>query len=169
MTLLAEPIVHSVDEARFDRAPRPFRFGAGVLDRLHAFRGRCTVVRLATLSNERLAVPRWYTLAEAWAEPGSAEATRWTDNPVIHVGPSDPAELVLATGTPVIVVGVAISTAAWQRAVVDAVRSACERVLVVDMAVSPTGAPAPGYADVQTFGHHREHGAELVRLLSAPS
>ena len=49
MTLLAEPIVHSVDEARFDRAPRPFRFGAGVLDRLHAFRGRCTVVRLATL------------------------------------------------------------------------------------------------------------------------
>lgn len=169
MTLVAEPVGHSVVVIPFDATVEPFRFGAGVLDGLSAFRGRCTVVRLASLSNERLAVPRWYTLAEAWAEPGSAEAIRWTDNPVIDVGPSDPAELVLATGTPVIVVGIDISAAPWQRAIVDAVRSACDRVLVVDMSASPSGARASGYADMETFGHDRAHGAELVRLLSVPS
>jgi len=165
MTLVDEPIV-------LERtAGRPFRFGPGVLGRLSAFRGRCTVVRLASASNERLRVPRWYTLAEAWAEPGTAAAGQWSRNPVIDVDPSDPPDLVLATGTPVVVIGADIATAPWQRAVVDAVRASCARVLVVEVAPFPASVPIPlrDYADIETFGHDRDRGAQLLALLSAPS
>ncbi len=151
--------------ARTDTVARAFRFGPGVLAALSAFRGRCTVVRLASASNEHLGVPRWYTLAEAWAESGSTEAARWSRNPVIDVDPSDPPELVLATGTPVVVIGADIAVVPWQRAVVDAVRSACDRVLVVDVATAPDGVPASDYADVETFGHDRGRGSELLALL----
>ncbi len=165
MTLVAEPVV--LERA----AARPFRFGPGVLGCLSAFRGRCTVVRLASASNERLGVPRWYTLAEAWAEPGTAAAAQWSRNPVIDVDPSDAPDLVLATGTPVVVIGADIATASWQRAVVDAVRASCANVLVVEVAHSPASVPIPlhGYADIETFGHDRDRGAQLLALLSAPS
>lgn len=159
MTLVAEAIAPS------DAHEAGFRFAPGVLAGLDAFRGRCTVVRLASLSNERLGVPRWCTLAEAWAEPGSREAAQWSRNPVVDVGESDPRELVVATGTPVVVLGAGIAEVPWQRAVVDGVRAACARVLVVDMA----GVTVPGFADVETFGHDRGRGAELLALLSAPS
>ena len=95
MTLLAEP------ELRLDAAV-PFRFAPGVLAGLDRFRGRCTVVRLAGVDNDVLGVPRWYTLAEAWAEPGSVAAVRWGGNPVVAVGPGDDPDLVLATATPVV-------------------------------------------------------------------
>jgi hypothetical protein len=165
MTLVAEPTVGE------RIAGASFRFGPGVLARLSVFRRRCTVVRLASASNERLGVPRWYTLAEAWTEPGNPAGARWARNPVIDVDPSDAPDLVLATGTPVVVIGCDIAVARWQRAVVDAVRAVCAQVLVVELAPSPASVPDAlrGYADVETFGHDRQRGAELLALLSAPS
>lgn len=142
-----------------------FRFAPGVREVLPDVRTRCTVVRLDSLGNERLGVPRWYTLAEAWGEPGSAFAASWARNPQVEAGPDDDPHLVLATGTPVVVLGADIGSAAWSRAVVDAVRASCRRVLVVDLG----GDPDPRYADVATFGHDRERGAALLRLLSEPS
>lgn len=160
MTLVAElrPVTTSPPGTIAAR----FGFAPGVRASLPAFWARCTVVRLASLDNERLGVPRWYTLAEAWAVPGSAAAAAWARNPVVVVDASDPADLVLATGTPVVVIGEDIAGAPWQRAVVDAVRSTCDRVLVVDMGSTPTAQ----YADVATFGHDRECGRELVGLLT---
>ena len=165
MTLVAEPL--AIAEGREAGEPRGrghghgFGFAPGVLETLGAFGDRCTVVRLASLGNERLDVPRWSTLAEAWAEPGSRQAAHWARHPVIEVDASDPPELVLATGTPVVVLGVDIAAVPWQRAVVDGVRAACARVLVVDLATSAV----PGYADIATFGHDRDRGSELLSLL----
>lgn len=156
MTLLAD----AVDLGR--DAADAFRFAPGVRDALTAFRGRCTVVRLATLDNDVLGVPRWYTLQEAWAEPGSDAAASWSGNPVVDVGPSDDPELVLATATPVVVVGADIAAARWTRQVVDAVRATCRSVLVVDMGERPD----PSYADIATYGHDRRHGAALLGLLT---
>ncbi|MGH1523251.1 hypothetical protein ACRAWC_03915 [Leifsonia sp. L25] len=140
-----------------------FRFAAGVREGLAAFRTRCTVVRLASLDNERLGVPRWYTLAEAWTEPGSREDALWSRNPVIDVDRHDPPEPVLATGAPVIVLGAGLGAMPWQRAVVDAVRTLGARVLVVEMGAMVV----PGYADISTGGHSRAQGAALVSLLCA--
>jgi hypothetical protein len=161
MTLVAEPVAREHGDAR------TFHFGPGVLARIGAFHGRCTVVRLASVSNERLGVPRWYTLAEAWAEPGTPVASRWSRNPVIDVEPSDTPELVLATGTPVVIIGADIALMPWQRAVVDAVRQSCAHVLVVEMAPSSIRLPPliGGYADIETFGHDRDRGSRLLSLL----
>ncbi|MFF9562990.1 hypothetical protein ACF1AJ_06570 [Leifsonia sp. NPDC014704] len=156
MTLLAD----AVDLGR--DAADTFRFAPGVREALTAFRGRCTVVRLATLDNDVLGVPRWYTLQEAWAEPGSDAASSWSGNPVVDVGPSDDPELVLATATPVVVVGADIAAARWTRQVVDAVRATCRSVLVVDMGERPD----PSYVDIATYGHDRRHGAALLGLLT---
>jgi len=156
MTLLAEAV-----DLDLDAAPA-FRFAPGVREALAAFRGRCTVVRLATVDNDVLGVPRWYTLQEAWAEPGSDAAVSWSGNPVVAVGPSDDPELVLATGTPVVVVGADNAAARWTRQVVDAVRSTCRSVLVVDMGSRPD----PSYADIATYGFDRRHGAALLGLLT---
>ncbi|WP_348787273.1 hypothetical protein [Leifsonia sp. NPDC080035] len=142
-----------------------FLFASGVRDVLPDVRVRCTVVRLESIGNERLGVPRWYTLAEAWAEPGSASAASWSRNPEVVAGPGDDPHLVLATGTPVVVLGADIGSEGWSRAVVDAVRASCPRVLVVDLGDDPD----PRYADVSTFGLDRERGAALLRLLSEPS
>ncbi|MDR6970055.1 hypothetical protein [Leifsonia shinshuensis] len=156
MTLVAEPELRSA-------SPVTFGFANGVRDALPRFRGRCTVVRLATLDNDVLGVPRWYTLQDAWAEEGSALASRWAGNPVVQVGPSDDPELVLATATPVVVVGADNAATRWARQVVDAVRATCRSVLVVDMGAHPE----PSYADIATFGHDRRHGAALLALLTA--
>jgi glycosyltransferase involved in cell wall biosynthesis len=138
-----------------------FRFAPGVREALPAFRTRCTVVRLASLDNEHLGVPRWYTLAEAWTDLGTAEEALWSGNPVIDVDSDDPAEPVLATGAPVIVLGAGLGVIPWQRDVVDAVRALGARVLVVEM--GPV--VMPGYADIATGGYARAHGARLVSLL----
>ena len=156
MTLVAEPEVGAESPVRLGFAP-------GVRDTLPRFRGRCTVVRLATLDNDVLGVPRWYTLQEAWAQPGSPAMARWGGNPVVSVGPSDDPELVLATATPVVVVGADNAASRWTRQVVDAVRATCRSVLVVDMG----NRPDPSYADIATFGHDRRHGAALLALLTA--
>lgn len=156
MTLVAEPDLRAESAATFGFAP-------GVREALGRFRGRCTVVRLATVDNDVLGVPRWYTLQEAWAEPGSAVASRWAGNPVVAVGPADDPELVLATATPVVVVGADNAATRWARQVVDAVRATCAAVLVVDMGPRPD----PSYADIATFGHDRRHGAALLALLTA--
>ncbi|MEN2742187.1 hypothetical protein ABCS02_30785 [Microbacterium sp. X-17] len=138
-----------------------FRFAPGVREELPAFRTRCTVVRLASLDNERLGVPRWYTLAEAWTQPGSPEDVLWSRNPVIDVDRDDPPEPVLATGAPVIVLGAGFGTLPWQRAVVDAVRALAARVLVVELGA----VVVPGYADIATGGYGRVEGERLLRLL----
>jgi hypothetical protein len=159
MTLVAEPPAGIAD------GMVPFRFAPGVRETLSRFRGRCTVVRLATLDNDVLGVPRWYTLQDAWAENASPAASTWASNPVVAVGPSDPPELVLATSTPVVVVGADNASTSWARQVVDAVRATCRAVLVVDMGLHP----GPSYADIATFGFDRRHGAALLALLTAPS
>ena len=156
MTLVVEPEARAETRVSFGFAP-------GVREGLARFRGRCTVVRLATVDNDVLGVPRWYTLGEAWAEPGSAAAARWAGNPVVMVGPDDDPELVLATATPVVVVGADNAASRWARQVVDAVRATCRSVLVVDMGARPE----PSYADIATFGHDRAHGAALLALLTA--
>ena len=156
MTLVVEPELRA-------EAIAPFRFAPGVRENLGRFRGRCTVVRLASVDNDVLGVPRWYALGEAWAEPGSAAASRWAANPVVVVGPGDDPELVLATSTPVVVVGADNASTRWARRVVDAVRASCRTVLVVDMGAHPD----PSYADIATFGHDRAHGAALLALLTA--
>ncbi|WP_285113354.1 hypothetical protein [Leifsonia sp. fls2-241-R2A-40a] len=155
MTLLA-------DAPAFVDATTAFRFAPGVREALGRFQGRCTVVRLATVDNDVLGVPRWYTLQEAWGVPGSDAASTWSANPVVAVGPSDDPDLVLATATPVIVVGADIAASRWTRLVVDAVRATCRAVLVVDVGERP----APPYADIATFGHDRAHGAALLGLLT---
>jgi len=157
MTMVADPATALADAPAFGFAP-------GVREALDAFRGRCTVVRLATLDNDVLGVPRWYTLQEAWAEPGSTAASRWARNPVVAVGPGDGPELVLATATPVVVFGADNAATRWARQVVDAVRATCRAVLVVDMGARP----GPSYADIATYGHDRAHGAALLALLTAP-
>ncbi|ANF33219.1 hypothetical protein A0130_17545 [Leifsonia xyli] len=157
MTMVVEP------EARAETLVT-FGFAPGVRESLGRFGGRCTVVRLATVDNDVLGVPRWYTLGEAWAEPGSAVASRWGGNPVVMVGPGDDPELVLATSTPVVVLGADNAAARWTRRVVDAVRATCHNVLVVDMGAHPDAS----YADIATFGHDRAHGAALLTLLTAP-
>lgn len=156
MTMFAEPEVRVELPVRLGFAP-------GVRETLPRFQGRCTVVRLSTLDNDVLGVPRWYTLQEAWAEPGSAVASRWGANPVVAVGPSDDPELVLATATPVVVIGADNASSRWARGVVDAVRATCRSVLVVDMGERPD----PSYADLATFGHDRRHGAALLSVLTA--
>ncbi|MGO4594327.1 hypothetical protein AB4Z18_10965 [Leifsonia sp. 2TAF2] len=156
MTLLAEAIpLH-------DGGASGFRFSPSMREGLARFRGRCTVVRLASLDNDALGVPRWYTLQEAWAAPGSAMASSWSRNPVVDVGPTDDPELVLATATPVVVVGADIAATRWARQVVDAVRATCLSVLVVDMGLRPE----PSYADIATYGYDRQHGAALLALLT---
>ncbi|WP_431220811.1 hypothetical protein [Leifsonia xyli] len=155
MTLVAEPGVRA-------EAFAPFGFAPGVREALSRFQGRCTVVRLATVDNDVLGVPRWYTLQDAWAEPGSSVASRWARHPVVSVGPSDDPELVLATSTPVVVVGADNAATRWARQVVDAVRATCRSVLVVDMGTRPD----PSYADIATFGFDRQHGAALLGLLT---
>jgi hypothetical protein len=157
MTLLAERTIDAT------RAPGEFRFAPGIHENLALFRGRCTVVRLSTLDNEVLGVPRWYTLDEAWCEPRSAVASAWRRNPVVSVGPSDHPDLVLATGTPVVVVGAGNATAPWTRAVIDCVRATCRSVLVVDLGAGPDH----DYADIATFGSDRSRGAALLSLLTA--
>lgn len=144
-------------------APACFHLAPGVRETLPLPGDRCTVVRLATLDNELLGVPRWASLAEAWCEPGSELAAVWARNPVVAVDEEDDPHLVLATGTPVVVVGVDNAAAGWTRAVVEAVRASCPRVVVVDMGTRPEAR----YADIATHGHGREHGAALLRLLSA--
>ncbi|GAA1442802.1 hypothetical protein [Leifsonia poae] len=131
---------------------------------LPLFRGRCTVVRLASIDNDVLGVPRWSTFAEIWGEPGSARTLRWVDNPVVTVGPHDDPDLVLATRTPVVVVGIDNERTAYARVVIDAIRASCNSVLVVDMGHRLTG---HSYADVATFGFDRDRGAALIRLLTA--
>jgi hypothetical protein len=156
MTMLAERVIDRVGVAE------AFRFAPGVRDVLPRFRGRCTVVRLSTLDNEVLRVPRWYTLDEAWCETGSALASAWRRNPVVSVGPSDSPELVLATATPVIVLGADNAGNAWARSVVDAIRAACRHVLVVDLGMHPDTA----YADIATFGSDRSRGGALLSVLT---
>ena len=58
--------------------------------RCRRFRGRCTVVRLATLDNDVLGVPRWYTLAGGVGGAGQLRSTRrWARQPGRPVGPAD--------------------------------------------------------------------------------
>ena len=162
MTLLAD---RPRTDALAGRGATGFLLAPGVRDALPQVRVRCTVVRLESLGNERLGVPRWYTLAEAWGEPGSPAAARWERNPEVVAGPADDPHLILATATPVVVLGADIASAAWSRAVVDAVRASCARVIVVDLGERPDAR----YADISTFGLDRERGAALLRLLSEPS
>jgi hypothetical protein len=154
MTLLLERPSAAVAES--------FAYAPGARDALHEFQGRCTVVRLATIDNEVLGVPRWATLAEAWTDPAAPARRRWSDNPVVTVGPADDPDLVLATLTPVIVFGVDNEAHGFVRGVIDAVRASCTSVLVVDMGLRLTG---HRYADIATFGFDRARGGALLDLL----
>ncbi|WP_431280217.1 hypothetical protein [Leifsonia poae] len=155
MTMLLERPAAAIAES--------FALGLGVRDALPRFQGRCTVVRLATIDNEVLDVPRWSTLAEAWADPADAAWRRWSDNPVVTVGPADDPNLVLATLTPVIVIGVDNEANGYARSVIDAVRASCASVLVVDMGLRLTD---HRYADIATFGFDRARGGALLDLLT---
>ena len=154
MTLVAETRTAPAE-------PTGFRFAAGVRETLQDFRTRCTVVRLASLDNESLGVPRWYTLTEAWTSSGSQQEALWSRNPVIDVDSDDPPEPVLATGAPVIVLGAGLGAVPWQSAVVDAVRALAARVLVVEMG----SIVVPGYADIATGGYGRDQGERLLGLI----
>ncbi|MFF1634045.1 hypothetical protein [Leifsonia sp. NPDC058248] len=147
-----------------DEPAQSFAFAAWAKEVLPLFRGRCTVVRLASIDNEVLGVARWSTLAEAWTEPGSAAGRHWSENPVVTVGPGDDPHLVLATRTPVVVVGVDNEAHGYARAVIDSVRASCSAVLVVDMGHRLTG---HSYADLATFGFDRDRGGALLELLTA--
>lgn len=130
---------------------------------LPLFRGRCTIVRLASIDNEVLGAPRWSTLTELWDDERTGSRGGWADNPVVTVGPDDDPELVLATRTPVVVVGVDNERTGYARDVVDGIRATCRSVLVVDMGHRLTGHT---YADIATFGFERERGTALIRLLT---
>lgn len=156
MTLVADAVAHSSLDGGADLRCTP-----GARRALPHFRTRCTVVRLTSAGNDLLGVPRWFTIAEAWADPGSWEAELWSGHPVIMVDPTDSPELVIATGTPVIILGAAIAASHWQRNVVDSVRRSCPQVLVVDLSPSAK----PGYADIITGGPGRERGGRLLALL----
>jgi hypothetical protein len=155
MTMLLERPAAAVAES--------FGFAPGAKDALPEFQGRCTVVRLATIDNEVLGVPRWSTLAEAWADPVAPIRRQWSDNPVVTVGPADDPDLVLATLTPVIVFGVDNEAHGYARCLIDAVRASCSSVLVVDMGLRLTG---HRYADIATFGFDRTRGDALLDLLT---
>jgi hypothetical protein len=142
---------------------RSFAFAPHVRDALAAFQTRSTVVRLGTIDNETLGVARWETLAEVWSEPGSELRSLWLDNPVVSVGPGDDPELVLATRTPVIVLGVDNELHGYARAVIDGIRASCSAVLVVDLGHRLTG---HAYADIATFGFDRARGFALLELLT---
>jgi hypothetical protein len=146
-----------------DAIARSFAFSKHALDALPAFHGRCTVVRLATADNEVLGVPRWSTLAEAFAVQDSSVGRLWESNPVVSAGQGDDPHLVLATRSPVVIVGIDNERFAWVRAVVDAVRASCRSVLVVDLGHGLTGHE---YADIATFGYDRARGAALLDLLT---
>ncbi|MEO7015821.1 MAG: hypothetical protein ABI130_09025 [Leifsonia sp.] len=141
-----------------------FAFAPGAREALPQFHARCTVVRLASIDNELLGVPPWSTLAEAWTEPGTAGRRRWSDNPVVTVAPDDDPHLVVATLTPVVVVGADNEAHGYARAVIDAVRASCHSVFVADLGHRLTGHT---YADVATFGFDRARGSALLGLLTA--
>ncbi|MFJ8893253.1 hypothetical protein ACIRCZ_01570 [Leifsonia sp. NPDC102414] len=146
-----------------DAIARSFAISPEAVDALPGFHGRCTVVRLSTVDNEVLGVPRWSTLAEAWGAEDSDSGQQWSSNPVVTVGQGDDPNLVLATRSPVVIVGVDNERRAWVRAVVDAVRASCRSVLVVDLGHRLTG---HSYADIATFGFDRARGAALLELLT---
>jgi hypothetical protein len=158
MTLLLERWASANEVAQ------SFAFAPWAKEALPLFRGRCTVVRLASIDNEALGVARWSTFAEALAEPGSASGRRWAENPVVTVGPGDDPHLVLATRTPVVVVGVDNEAHGYARAVIDSIRASCSSVLVIDMGHRLTG---HSYADLATFGFDRDRGGALLELLTA--
>ncbi|WP_426520395.1 hypothetical protein ACPPVQ_08055 [Diaminobutyricibacter sp. McL0618] len=152
--------------ARSDRRPDPARSFAYTPEarRLFtSFRGRSTIVRLESVDNDVLGVPRWVPFAEVWAGTGARMARQWLDNPVIQIAEGDDPRLVLATGTPVILFGVDNHRHEYARAVIDHLRSTCRTVLVVDMG---TTLHDLAYADIATFGYDQEHGAALVDLLA---
>ncbi|MFF1877551.1 hypothetical protein [Leifsonia sp. NPDC058230] len=140
-----------------------FAFAPGARDALPEFQERCTVVRLATIDNEVLGVPRWSTLAEAWTDPAAPVRRRWPDNPVVTVGPADDPDLVLATLMPAIVFGIDNEAHGYATRLIDSVRASCASVLVVDMGVRVTG---HRYADIATFGFDRRRGGALLDLLT---
>jgi hypothetical protein len=144
-------------------AAESFAFAPQVRDALPAFRARSTIVRLGSIDNEALGVARWSTLAEIWSEPGSGVRRRWMDNPVVSVGVGDDPELVLATRTPVIVLGADNELHAYARAVIEGVRASCDSVLVVDLGHRLTG---HAYADIATFGFDSVRGSALLELLT---
>lgn len=146
-----------------DAIARSFAFSKHAMAVLPAFHRRCTVVRLATVDNDVLGVPRWSTLAEAWAVQDSRAGRLWESNPVVSVGRADDPDLVLATGSPVVIIGIDNERFAWVRAVVDAVRASCRSVLLVDLGHGLTGHE---YADIATFGYDRTRGAALLDLLT---
>ncbi|MFF1573755.1 hypothetical protein ACFVWR_13480 [Leifsonia sp. NPDC058292] len=158
MTLLLERSL-----THLDPVAESFAFGPETKDVLPTFQTRCTVVRLGSLDNEVLGVPRWSTLAEIWTEPGSAVRQRWLDNPVVTVAADDGPGLVLATLMPVIVFGADNEAHDYARSVIDGVRASCASVLVVDMGHRLTGHT---YADVATFGFDPARGAALLGLLT---
>jgi hypothetical protein len=161
MTLVAEPLSSCAPTD----GGADFQFAPGVRQSLPGFRTRCTVVRLASAGNDLLRVPRWFTIADAWADPGSVEEALWSGHPVVAVDRTDSPELVIATGAPVVVLGASIGASHWQRDVVDAIRTASARVLVVDLSPSARS----GYADIATGGADRERGRRLLSLLSGPN
>ncbi len=152
--------------SRSERRPDPARSFAYTTDgrrMFSAFRSRSTIVRLDTVDNDVLGVPRWVPFAEVWAGRGARVARQWLDNPVIQVAEGDDPRLVLATGTPVIVFGVDNHRHGYARAVIDHLRAMCTLVLVVDMG---TTLQDLAYADIATFGYDHEHGAALLDLLT---
>ncbi len=157
MTLILERPADTAEAAR------AFAFAPGICAALDTFRTRCTVVRLATLDNDLLGVARWCTLAEAWAEPGSAASRHWDEHPVVVVGPHDDPHLVLATRTPVVILGMDNEGVPWARTIIDSVRATCASVLTVDLAPGPR---TPRYADVSTNGFDRARGTALLDLLT---
>lgn len=158
MTIILERGASAVTES--------FVVATRVMDALETFRSRSTVVRLGSIDNETLGVARWSTLADAWTAPGSRARARWSQNPVISVAPGDDPELVLATRTPVIVLGADNHAHAYAKAVIDGVRASCVAVLVVDMG---SGAAGSDYADIVTSGFDRARGSALLELLTGES
>jgi beta-N-acetylhexosaminidase len=103
----------------------------------------------------------WGPFAAAAASPHAPAAHRFAAWPVIEVD-ADRAGPVPAVEGGALVIGRDIHRHPGSRAVVDGLRAAGGRVVVVDL-----GWPAPDrrYADVATFGGSRAVGAALLDLL----
>ena len=158
---LAAPIA-SLAHRRAEAA-RSFAYSPTAARMISAFHGRSTIVRLDTVDNAVLGVPRWVAFGDLWSHPGMRGPGHWRDNPVIEVAEGDDPRLVLATGTPVVLFGVDNHLHRYARAVIDHLRSTCRTVLVVDMGVALRDL---AYADIATFGYDEERGAALIDLLT---
>lgn len=162
----ADPFAGAIDPVDIAAAISTFDIAPHAAEWVAANRGPYSIVRIDTVANIAVGVAPWGPFAEAAADPESAVARAFEQNPLVVFTEGDHPDLVLAAKSPVLVIGKDNHRHAFARAAIDRLRAERDRVLVVDM-----GWPSDdrAYADVATFGASRLVGRALLAYLESGS